>query len=541
MDKIDSVSIRPTVGFYRMIPALPYKKWVALGEMVDNSIQSFDKNKEQLLKLHGPKFKLVVEISFHNGDKPWIEVSDNAAGIPDSEFGRAFTPAAPPSDKSGISQYGIGMKSSACWFSKNFFVRTMALGETSTKTVHFDIPKILKLEQEDLDVSRKPKSENEHGTTIELHNLLQPIPLGTALWTTKNYLKSIYREWLRSGQLTLIVAGETLTYESPKWLREPFWPTDQGPVGEPIEWIKNVNIELTKSWDEADAVGIHKVPPRVTGYVAILEKGSTKTAGLSLIWKNKVVQGAGGEAESSEDLYRPSRIFGSGNAFEKQRIFGELDVSELRVTSFKDAINWTAGQEEELLDKLLDQINSSNFPLKKMAQNYRSTNSSNKIKKKVDDFLELTAETLKSSIISEGLQSQEYGQPILPVEEIEDEGSKEYETLYSAKAKIVLRPKFNSDIRIEVAEIPGDLKWLRVTNEKDEWRITMNRSHPFMNTFSNTVGPEFEPLLRLACAIGIAEIKGREAGKPEIDFIRNQINDLLPKHLSSKDALKEEI
>jgi hypothetical protein len=62
-----------------------------------------------------------------------------------------------------------------------------------------------------------------------------------------------------------------------------------------------------------------------------------------------------------------------------------------------------------------------------------------------------------------------------------------------------------------------------------------------MNTFSNTVGPEFEPLLRLASAIGIAEIMGKEAGKPEIDFIRKQINELLRKQLSSKDMLREEI
>ena len=41
-----------------------------------------------------------------------------------------------------LSEFGMGMKSAACWFSDLWTVRTKALGETTEKTVHFNMKKI---------------------------------------------------------------------------------------------------------------------------------------------------------------------------------------------------------------------------------------------------------------------------------------------------------------------------------------------------------------------------------------------------------------
>ncbi len=534
-----TVEIRPGVGFYRLIPALRYKSWVALGEMVDNSIQSFDKNRDTLYKLHGASFKLIVEIEFGRGDNPWIAVKDNAAGIPESEFDRAFEPAAPPVDRSGISQYGIGMKSSACWFSQNFFIRTKALGEDTQKVVNFNIPMILELSSDRLDVLEVPKDVNDHGTTIEMRNLLQPLPTGTALAITKNYLRSMYREWLRSGELQLIVAGEKLSYTSPKWLVEPYWPSDAGVGDGPaITWIKDIDVELNESWASDLSPEKTSMPPRVTGFVAILEKGSTKTAGLSLVWRKKVVQGAGAEAQSQEDLYRPAQIYGGVNAFERQRLFGELDVSDLRVTSFKDAINWAPGQEEELIKKVLEQITTPEKNLKKMSANYRAMSKNPKIQKKIDAAVDQTAKDLMSSLISKVEEGAAPGQLFTP--EVTDEEDRDIDLgVPSAVSTMVLKPVFSSDLAVIVTENPGDPAWLRVIEDEGIWKIVMNRDHPFMNSFSAAVGPEFDALFRVACALGIAEITGKQAGRPDADFIRTQVNSLLRGRLSSRESLEE--
>ena len=135
---LESVDIRPGVGLYALFPSLRYTPWVALGEMVDNSIQSYIKYKDQLIELNGPDYKLRIDINFSGGENSTIQLVDNAAGIFTADIARAFTPAMPPLDKTGISQYGIGMKSSACWYSKYFTVRTRALGEPIVRNIIFD-------------------------------------------------------------------------------------------------------------------------------------------------------------------------------------------------------------------------------------------------------------------------------------------------------------------------------------------------------------------------------------------------------------------
>ena len=98
-DTPEQVTIRPGIGLYALFPSLRYSPWVALGEMVDNSIQSYQEHKEELIALHGPEYKLRIEINYSSGDNPTIQLIDNAAGIYTKDIERAFTPAMPPADK----------------------------------------------------------------------------------------------------------------------------------------------------------------------------------------------------------------------------------------------------------------------------------------------------------------------------------------------------------------------------------------------------------------------------------------------------------
>lgn len=105
----DEVNIQPGVGMYALFPAMTYKPWVAIGELVDNSIDSYVKNQKQLLKLN-PKYKLRIDIGIDQGEDPRIVVEDNAAGIAKDRVELAFSPASPNPDLTGIGRYGIGMK-----------------------------------------------------------------------------------------------------------------------------------------------------------------------------------------------------------------------------------------------------------------------------------------------------------------------------------------------------------------------------------------------------------------------------------------------
>jgi hypothetical protein len=68
----------------------------------------------------GPGFKLHVSIDIDANRPARISIRDNAAGIAQSEFPRAFRPAAVPPDLTGLSEFGMGMKSAACWFASRW-------------------------------------------------------------------------------------------------------------------------------------------------------------------------------------------------------------------------------------------------------------------------------------------------------------------------------------------------------------------------------------------------------------------------------------
>ena len=83
---------RTLLAFVTMLSVLRhlnYKPWFALAEFVDNSLQSYEQNKQALRNIDGQTFRLRVEIEISRIDAA-IVVRDNAAGIgaiaPDAAF-----------------------------------------------------------------------------------------------------------------------------------------------------------------------------------------------------------------------------------------------------------------------------------------------------------------------------------------------------------------------------------------------------------------------------------------------------------------------
>jgi hypothetical protein len=533
----DTVPIRPGIGLYALFPSLRYTPWVALGEMVDNSIQSYQEHKDELIALNGPTYKLRIEINFSGGENPTIQIIDNAAGIYTNDIQRAFTPAMPRENQQGIGQYGIGMKSSACWYAKYFTVRTRALGEPFSRTVTFDIPKIISDELYELDIEKEDVTNPKaHGTRILMRNLNQPIPVAGAASRVRSYLRSMYRDFLRTGELILMINGEVQEVTTTNWLKQPYWPTDRGPTDDKIvEWIKDFEIELSES-HVPDPEKTNDKPPRVRGWVGILDKGATKKAGLALVWRRKVVQGGGNLAESPDDLYRPGTIFGGSNSFERQRVLGELDVSELKVTSFKDAVVWKQGQEEELLKKIKVELNSGSNPLLKMAKNFRAVENSKDTNAKIEETVDEVVENAIRALID---TNSEDGIGIdfeLNTKEELPEPDRTNKTSVYQKV-LTLIPQFKSNIVLELKSQGDDLSWLRVKQSSDQkkWTVTVNRDHPFMQSFTVADPDSLDPVLRIALAIAIAEIQGLSSGYESAGFMRLAINDLLRIYLSSRE------
>src|SRR5437879_3225489 len=120
VNSIESVNIRPGVSMLSVLSHLNYKPWYAMAEFIDNSLQSYLDYREEIASVERQDTKLKVSIEFNLTSDKCIIIRDNAAGIHENDYIRAFQPAAVPLDRSGLSEFGMGMKSAACWFAENW-------------------------------------------------------------------------------------------------------------------------------------------------------------------------------------------------------------------------------------------------------------------------------------------------------------------------------------------------------------------------------------------------------------------------------------
>ena len=102
-----SIATKPLV--YQVFRHISNKAHNALAEYVDNSISSFERHAD-ILKPLNPNGKLKVEITITDD---YIRIEDNAFGIEEENYQRAFELARIPLDATGLNEFGMGMKVSS--------------------------------------------------------------------------------------------------------------------------------------------------------------------------------------------------------------------------------------------------------------------------------------------------------------------------------------------------------------------------------------------------------------------------------------------
>ena len=318
------VSIRPGVSVLSVLRHLNYSPWFALAEFVDNSIQSFLETRERIEQVTGHRENLRVSIDVDTSFPGRIAIRDNAGGISRDAFPRAFRPAIVPPDRSGLSEFGMGMKSAACWFAPRWHVRTKAFGEEVERTVRFDIAKIVKDNLEELDIEEKAAARNEHFTEVVLEDL-HHIPIGRTFGKIKEHLTDIYRVFLRNGSLQLRVNGESLFYVEQPILVAPYYKDPGSPRR---LWRKDILFDL------GDGL-------KVTGFAALRDPGNYSRSGFALFRRGRLIEGSG------EDGYRPPMIFGTSgsSSYARLRLFGELHLEGFQVSHTKDGFRWDENEE----------------------------------------------------------------------------------------------------------------------------------------------------------------------------------------------------
>lgn len=499
------INIRPQTTILSVLKFLEYETWFALAEFVDNAIASYLLNEKELKAINGKDFKLEVKIEINDVESKII-IRDNAAGINEEDYDRAFQAAEAPPDTSGLSEFGMGMKSAACWFSDEWTVRTKALGEATENTVHFNMKKIFEKKIEELEVETKIANKNHHYTIIELNNV-NKMPRRRGLGKVKDHLKSIYREFIRNGVLILKVDNEELNYQEPKILKAPKFSE---PKGDAILWKKEINFPVEQG------LSVH-------GFVAIREKASTSEAGFALFRRGRVIEG------SFDNGFRPEYIFGNPNSFRYQRVFGELHLEGFEVIFTKKGIKWDENL-EVFLQCLREELEHKDFPLLQQAEKFRVRATENEYKA-AKKALDETVDELEKKV-PEALTELRQN-PVVAVEK--QELSKTEKTIHRE-----FEVRFNKvtwQISIELSYDPSLKELIEVGDHliKDksdnisirQVGIRLSLTHPFMIEFTGIDNNKIEPILRIAAAFGLSEVLARESGAKTQLEVRRNFNELI--------------
>jgi hypothetical protein len=507
---IKTVDIRPGVSVLSVLKHLNYRPWFALAEFVDNAIQSFTANRERLVGIHGPSTKLRVKIELQNDPSPRLVIRDNAAGIAATDYPRAFRPAAVPADTTGLSEFGIGMKSAACWFSPRWRVRTKAVGENVQRTITFDINRIVRDDITELSIEEVPARPSEHFTEVILETLHRR-PTGRTLGKVREHLTDIYRVFTRDGILDLNFDGRPLHYDPPAILEAPYFRSPDEP---PRRWRKDIEFDFGEGL-------------RVHGFAAIRATGSTTHAGFALFRRSRLIQGSGDEG------YRPDTIFGNSNSYRYQRLFGELHLEGFEVSHTKDGFRWDEN-EQPFLDILREHLDEGDLPLLRQAEGYRVRATRETLSRAAASAVASTTEALEETLatVLEIIDEAPAAPPAPPLS---------LPAPTSQLAARTIQTRFRGDtweITIELTD-EEQVDWLQIAdrpaaaNEQPRrLGLRVSMAHPFMVRFAGVDTEDTDALLRVAAAVGIAEVVTRDGGYRGATIFMQNVNDILAEALS---------
>jgi Histidine kinase-, DNA gyrase B-, and HSP90-like ATPase len=519
MKGLSNVNIRPGVTILSVLKHLNYKPYYALAEFIDNAIDSYLKNEKELKRIEGKNFKLKVNIEFDTNNKR-ITIKDNAAGIHSNDFQRAFRTAELPPDNTRLSEFGMGMKSAACWFTNKWQAKSKSINEIEERTVSFDISKIVEDKIEELEIKSKNVQLESHYTVITLSDIEEKMPVRRGLGKVKRHLASIYRDFFRKDILDLYINGEKLAYKTPKILNTPYYDNLNE---EKILWKQEVEFDFGDDHNGGQL--------KANGFIAIMETMSVKDSGFALFRRGRVIEGSA----DNDEGFRPPALSGSLGSHRYKRLFGELHLEGFSVSHTKDGFQWDDNM-DAFLEILKEELESeSSIPILKQADRYRVRESAKNYQKVSQKVVDNTAEKIQETISAD-------------VKEIESKivNEQEPEPLVDLKKSYFKKFPLNISnidymVHIELSYDETIDELIQVGNhlvvEKDDnyqnIGVRLSLIHPFMVEFAGDDHKIIEPILRLAVALGLSEIIAKKSGAP-ITEVRNNLNELLNGSLSKQ-------
>jgi len=480
MAKID---ITPPNRIYGTFSRLNYKPWYAIAEFVDNSTQNFFTNSQRIADAEGSAL-LDIEISYSTSTNE-LRIIDNANGMNIEELTRALKLSTPPPDTSGRSEFGMGLKTAACWFGKVWTVRTSRLGDSNEYIVEFDVEKIGSDDDNNhIEVSVKTVEANSHYTELTIFELHSPL-VGRQIQKIKSMLSSMYRSDIEKGTVDIRWNGDQLTYNSPELYEM------EREDGEKYVLREYLDFYVTDPTNPDKEVIHH-----VTGWFGVLKTMSQSLNGFALLRRGRLILGLPNEG------WRPHELMGQVGSLEWKRLVGELHVDSFPVAITKDNFPWDGGLEENLIEMLIPLCNG----YKAIARDLRTRVSTTPLEP--EDFKPAMA-ALQTSVSEPAFKSEAARLNVpLPVgtkrDDVNTDDAKQVPTFIE-----VPLPSGNIRANLYLKDLEPSLPWIKVSAPYNtEIDVVLNTRHPFVEACVVDERGRFI-LGQLVMGLAIAEQQGR--------------------------------
>lgn len=492
---ISVVDITIGSNMYGRISDLPNTPSHVLAEFIDNALQSSRDNKDALLMLDS-NYRLRVDIDFewdaNTNQAKIITVSDNAGGIDAGNYTKAFKLANTPDNNQGLNEFGMGLKTAALWLGNEWTVVTSAIGENVSRSITFNLDKVLADSLTKLVVLPKEAKADEHYTIIKISNPTPKAPTKRAIEKIRSELSSIYRKSLRQNEIDIFVDGVKLTFEETEILTAP---SVKDPAGPAIYWKKEINFRFGKY--------------RATGFIGILKDINSTKNGFVLLRRGRVVYGA-----ETDGRYFPKSLCGSTGTFRYKRIFGELELEGFAVSFNKNDLQDKENL-EALMEALREEIHTKEFDLYSQAEDYRLDERQKKVNKlvkshnndknKTNKVQVITNRPVNATIVPESPNNEPMPLATNSNIDIKPVVMGHIEDTYNINGK-------DYRLRVEMVDKGNDLVWLDTMQQDDNVVICkINMNHVFFQHFQNSEKAIVAILKTMALAKFMAKEEGTDS------------------------------
>jgi hypothetical protein len=450
--------------------------------------------------------KLVVDVKYDEIENT-LTVRDNAFGMEIERFKDALTLDAKNSEQKGRNEFGMGLKTAASWFGNVWTVTSTQYGSDNIYAATVDIPLLKSQKQNRIGIRRGKTDPKRHGTRLVISDVTKKITAPKTKGKIIELLSSMYRRDINNRNIEIRFNGTPISFKEYTVLKF----RDK-------EWKKYIDFNVL--FEEKNY--------RVTGFVAIMEKGSFSKAGFALFRQDRVVIGG------SDSNYKPQQIFGQQQSQRSLKLFGELDMNDFPVNQAKDGFVWDDGLEEAFIENLKnsiqDYIKIADISIKeRVHESQFSDEKSDVVENKVSTAIENLSGTTEPKNVTalEEPEVDEYVETVLnnSNESVNKKVGK------SRSYKVPINPVTNKNIKVEW-EIGTNGRWIDSDESDGVVNVKINIDHPFFKPYSNE--EEFKIVLeKFVIAFIMAEEKAKATSGKDGHIlpssIRHYMNTILSK------------